>query len=276
MAFKLKTKNRVSINTRQTLDARHNDAMEFYNNEREQLPVLIEEYNAMKNNLIKLEAQSSRNNIMDFELQKNIWELNDKIEELGEYIDKVENKTEENNYILTTSKLLHSYYEIVENEKTNDGKNAQNKNKKYKNSVMEWFNCNEDSAVRHNLATGEKTLTLTRKVPEDVKQLAETGSEVDSKLTKEVIYDKYMRLIDRNYIPNIPSSDDELNDVCVRCNVELLLNTNAGYLVCPKCGFSEKIIIDSDKPSYKEPPKEITSFCYKRINHLNELKQKRQ
>ena len=144
MAFKLKTKNRVSINTRQTLDARHNDAMEFYNNEREQLPVLIEEYNAMKNNLIKLEAQSSRNNIMDFELQKNIWELNDKIEELGEYIDKVENKTEENNYILTTSKLLHSYYEIVENEKTNDGKNAQNKNKKYKNSVMEWFNCNED------------------------------------------------------------------------------------------------------------------------------------
>ena len=113
MAFKLKTKNRVSINTRQTLDARHNDAMEFYNNEREQLPVLIEEYNAMKNNLIKLEAQSSRNNIMDFELQKNIWELNDKIEELGEYIDKVENKTEENNYILTTSKLLHSYYEKI-------------------------------------------------------------------------------------------------------------------------------------------------------------------
>jgi predicted RNA-binding Zn-ribbon protein involved in translation (DUF1610 family) len=160
------------------------------------------------------------------------------------------------------------------------------KNKKYKNSVMEWFNCNDDTAIRENLVTGEKTLILTRKI-QDVKspegssslaglaalRLPETATEklTDPKLTKEVIYDKYMRLRDKNYIPNIVSSDDEMNDVCVKCNVELLLNTNAGYLVCPKCGFSDKIIIDSDKPSYKEPPKEITSFCYKRINHLNEF-----
>ena len=116
MAFKLKTKNRVSINTRQTLDARHNDAMEFYSNEREQLPSLQDEYNNMKNELAKLMQESNKNNIMDFELQKRIWDLKDKIEELSEYIDKIENKTEENNYILTTSKLLHSYYKIVENE----------------------------------------------------------------------------------------------------------------------------------------------------------------
>jgi hypothetical protein len=30
------------------------------------------------------------------------------------------------------------------------------------------------------------------------------------------------------------------------------------------------MIVDHDKPSYKDPPKEITYFSYKRINHLNE------
>jgi hypothetical protein len=51
----------------------------------------------------------------------------------------------------------------------------------------------------------------------------------------------------------------------------MLLNQNTGMLICPKCGIVEKIIINSDKPSYKDPPKEQTSFCYKRINHLNEF-----
>jgi hypothetical protein len=55
------------------------------------------------------------------------------------------------------------------------------------------------------------------------------------------------------------------------CNIEMLLNNNTGQLTCPNCGFIENIIVDSDKPSFKEPPKEMTSFCYKRINHLNEF-----
>ena len=29
-------------------------------------------------------------------------------------------------------------------------------------------------------------------------------------------------------------------------------------------------MVDSDKPSYKEPPREISYFAYKRINHFNE------
>ena len=42
-------------------------------------------------------------------------------------------------------------------------------------------------------------------------------------------------------------------------------------MVCQKCGEQENIIVDSDKPSYKDPPREISYFAYKRINHFNEL-----
>ena len=40
--------------------------------------------------------------------------------------------------------------------------------------------------------------------------------------------------------------------------------------MCPSCAHQEKILLDSDKPSYKEPPREISYFAYKRINHFNE------
>ena len=44
----------------------------------------------------------------------------------------------------------------------------------------------------------------------------------------------------------------------------------SGKLICPSCGDEIFILVDSDKPSYKEPPREISYFAYKRINHFNE------
>jgi hypothetical protein len=36
------------------------------------------------------------------------------------------------------------------------------------------------------------------------------------------------------------------------------------------CGNQEFILIESDKPSFKDPPLEVCYFSYKRINHFNE------
>ena len=41
-------------------------------------------------------------------------------------------------------------------------------------------------------------------------------------------------------------------------------------LVCENCGYTEDIIINSEKTSYKDPPREASYFAYKRINHFNE------
>ena len=77
---------------------------------------------------------------------------------------------------------------------------------------------------------------------------------------------------------NIINDDENTNiientsyNICEHCNKELLMYNNEGLLICNNCGLQEKILLDFDKPSYKNPPKEITSFCYKRINHLNEF-----
>jgi hypothetical protein len=55
---------------------------------------------------------------------------------------------------------------------------------------------------------------------------------------------------------------------CGRCDRTVLLQE--GYVFCKGCHTVEYILVDHDKPSYKDPPKEIAYFAYKRINHLNE------
>lgn len=85
-----------------------------------------------------------------------------------------------------------------------------------------------------------------------------------------------MMRTDNNYVPELSDNDSEEEDFCDTCHVEMLIHQSSGVIVCPVCGIQRSILIDSDKPSYKEPPKELTSFSYKRINHFNELRYKRQ
>jgi uncharacterized Zn finger protein (UPF0148 family) len=92
----------------------------------------------------------------------------------------------------------------------------------------------------------------------------------DKKLNKQKIYDDYMKITCENYISS-KEDETDLFDTCFQCHNEMVLNHNTGMLNCNSCGMTEKIIVDSDKQSHKEPPKEMTSFSYKRINHLNEI-----
>jgi uncharacterized Zn finger protein (UPF0148 family) len=48
------------------------------------------------------------------------------------------------------------------------------------------------------------------------------------------------------------------------------LHQNDGHMVCPNCGITQKILVESDKQSCKDPPKEVVCMGYKRINHFRE------
>jgi bacterioferritin (cytochrome b1) len=59
--------------------------------------------------------------------------------------------------------------------------------------------------------------------------------------------------------------------VCQRCNVEKTLHMQEGLLTCTSCGSSELVLVDSDKPNYKDPIVENKPSGYKRMNHFSEL-----
>jgi hypothetical protein len=44
-----------------------------------------------------------------------------------------------------------------------------------------------------------------------------------------------------------------------------------GNLVCNHCFHQVPYLIDNEKPSYKEPPKEVCFYAYRRINHFREI-----
>ena len=42
-------------------------------------------------------------------------------------------------------------------------------------------------------------------------------------------------------------------------------------MVCNSCSRTIPYLIENEKPSYKEPPKEVCFYAYKRINHFKEI-----
>jgi len=81
------------------------------------------------------------------------------------------------------------------------------------------------------------------------------------------IVNKYLSNIDDTFIDQ---AEDEEVYTCKLCNSIMEYIMINSELVCKQCNYTEDIIINSEKNSYKDPPREISYFAYKRINHFNE------
>ena len=81
---------------------------------------------------------------------------------------------------------------------------------------------------------------------------------------------KYLANVDENFL----DMDNFIvsTDVCPNCHKgELIAIDHEGMLVCNNCSASFQFLIENEKPSYKEPPKEVCFYAYKRINHFREI-----
>ncbi len=82
----------------------------------------------------------------------------------------------------------------------------------------------------------------------------------------------------QQYLANIDESFIDIanyvkhTDICNRCfKGEMIPVDSDGILVCNNCSCSIKYLVENEKPSYKEPPKEVCFYAYKRINHFREI-----
>lgn len=112
------------------------------------------------------------------------------------------------------------------------------------------------------------TTTTTKKSIIGFFKTTETKQETDEN-TSDII-STYLSRIDDNYI-NVNFKDLETNTYkCKECNHNLMYKQIESELYCSNCGFTESIMINSNNVYYKDNPKEISYFAYKRINHFNE------
>jgi hypothetical protein len=163
-------------------------------------------------------------------------EINDKIFELKEIIKETQNKKKE--YLLNNSKYIFEYFENKKNISSGVKSNTNNKS----NAINKFFKIKE---------------------------------EIDNKITS---IQKDNNNIVLKYLSNV--SDDFLDinnfvyqtDICQLCHKgELIPLEEQGIMVCNICSRTIPYLIENEKPSYKEPPKEVCFYAYKRINHFKEI-----
>ena len=83
---------------------------------------------------------------------------------------------------------------------------------------------------------------------------------------KAELLDHYMMLIDSEYMCDKKMSGVKIRK-CPNCNIEKTLMHSEGMYTCQKCGEAEIVIVDSEKPNYKEAVTDTKpGYPYKRIN----------
>ena len=82
--------------------------------------------------------------------------------------------------------------------------------------------------------------------------------------------------ISKKYLINVDESFLDINDYVEQsfkcsCGGEYIPVEYDGIMICKSCFKQVMHLIEHDKPSYKEPPKEVCFYAYKRINHFREI-----
>jgi len=238
-SFKPKTVKKIKYNKKvsTTLDGKHREFLnEFSKDEFDKTPKLKLERVELKQQLENDSETLSIEQKMD---------IQDRIDEIGQFLKDIKNKKRE--YFLDNSKLIFGYFENKKNISNNNPSNdITNNHQPSKNT------------------TKSKLVNSFFKIKED---------DVEKKINEiknENIVQKYLSNIDETFI--------DINyfvyqtDICQYCyKGELIPLEDEGILICNNCSRNIPYLIENEKPSYKEPPKEVCFYAYKRINHFKEI-----
>ena len=184
---------------------------------------------------LKCEKQNLLNNLNNnnaLTIEEKL-DIKDRINAINHNIADIHSKKKD--YFLENSKYIFNYFE----EKQNISSSSENTN--IKNDIVNsFFNIKEP--------------------------------KIDDKLNNN--YDnniqKYLNNVDDHFFDI--SSYVYQTDICSYCNHgEMTPLEDEGVLICNSCSRSIPYLIENEKPSYKEPPKEICFYAYKRINHFKEI-----
>jgi hypothetical protein len=136
--------------------------------------------------------------------------------------------------------------------------------------LEDYYLKNADIILKY-YGSGEKAQSVTC-LPSDantfVKYLSQSSETAAP--SKKKLYDEYVSRMKMNTGEGVDVKQ-AVTEHCDRCNIAREEVSDEGILVCPSCGSEEYMLVVSDFPSFRDPPKERNNYAYKKINHLNEI-----
>jgi len=191
--------------------------------------------------------------------EKDRHDLKNRQEAILEYLTRLEISTTLED-ILMASKL----HEELKNIQESLYENAPVESYYLKNAdiMLKYYGNQEKTPVGVTNSTNQNTF---------LKYLQSSGSSTDSGVSKKGLFEQYAARMKLNVAAPVEAVKVDSSEHCERCNVSREEITSEGILVCPECGSEEYMLVVSDVPSFRDPPKERNNYAYKKINHLNEI-----
>jgi len=126
--------------------------------------------------------------------------------------------------------------------------------------ILKYYGCSDKVQAMVSTPADQNTF---------VKYLTQTTQDT-STVSKKDLYDEFTTRMKINTGVEV-TEKTYTTEHCDKCNIAREELSEEGILVCPKCGSEEYMLVVSDFPSFRDPPKERNNYAYKKINHLNEI-----
>ena len=232
-SFKPKTTKKIKVNKKSivTLDGKHNEFINEFNKDEQDKIPKLK--NEKGEILIQLKENEETQNLSI----EQVLDLKDRVEEINEEIKNIRMKKKE--YFLDNSKYIFDYFE----NKKNISNGVENTNKSKSKILNSFFKINQDETIQD-------------------------ANNINNKNNN--IFKKYLSNIDDSFLDI--NAFIRPSDICQHCfKGELIPLDDEGVLICNSCSKNVQYLIENEKPSYKEPPKEVCFYAYKKINHFKEI-----
>lgn len=224
--------------TRTTLDALHGQKMNQ----------MFDEQNNVLQYKEQIKALDAR--IKSCTNETELWSLEQQVEKLQKKVKSIESGDALNEYYLRTGNILFSYYDIQ--DKIHSGAAVSTVTQRSKpGSILAILG----SIQQEEEGGGSKSLSARQ-------------PQQERKPQRNDLLNQYLQIEDPA-AAKIEGGEDEWTE-CELCGTEMIMSMNEATMTCAACGNKDFILIDSDKPSYKDPPRELSYYAYKKINHFNE------
>ena len=245
--FQIRPSKRSNPEARTTLDTVHTHYLTKAKDVGEQMNVWKGQFSTLTSNF-----QKETSDIERYRIEQDLRGVKKKI-------DSTDEKGAIYDYYLQTGDLLFQYYDI------------QDRIHRGADNVISVGDRARPGSVFEALENASKQDSSGSKTSGHSNNHGNSHKEVKGdNLRRDALLDQYLQKMDPLY--NRPSNN-ALNDtsfVCDACGEDMKISVNDATVSCPECGFHKLILMDSDKPSYKDPPREVSYYAYKRINHFNE------
>lgn len=245
------------------MDTQHSHKMQQFIENQQRIKELRQQIAEVKNEYQQLSSQKRDPSISVEDFMDRLIHLQDSMMSMETDLNSLEESTNELDYLTNMGDILFRYYDIIDKGFQTEETLQMTKNKPVvANSILKYLL--KPAAPTTDYPSNESVPGTTDPVNNDRASLLE----------------KYMAFTETNHVKsNFVDASESVGGAgsnktinkCHHCqSQDRSIMLNDGLIYCNECHTVENVLIDHDRPSFKEAPKEVSYFSYKRINHFNE------